>query len=71
MTKLLSVDLKEDPVNTSRRGDEAVRRFREHDEVLFERRHKIHHDEAQLIASAKQGAEELERLFEQDTDITK
>jgi len=50
---------------------EAVRRFREHDEDLLQRQHKIHHDEAQLIASAKQGAQELERLFEQDTSASK
>jgi len=52
-------------------AEEAVRLFRQHDEDLLARQHKIHHDEAQLIASAKQGAEELERLFEQDTDVTK
>ena len=48
-----------------------MRLFRQHDEDLLTRQHKIHHDEAQLIASAKRGAEELERLFEQDTDVTK
>jgi glutathione-regulated potassium-efflux system ancillary protein KefC/glutathione-regulated potassium-efflux system protein KefB len=53
--------------HTKKEADEAVRRFREHDEALLERQHKVHHDEAKLIASAKQGAEELERLFEQDT----
>lgn len=52
-------------------ADEAVRRFRAHDEALLDRQHKIHHDEAQLIASAKQGAEELERLFEQDSAVTR
>lgn len=49
-------------------ADEAVRRFRRHDEQLLAAQHKIHEDEAQLIAAAKQGAEELERLFEEDTD---
>ncbi|HEX9627266.1 MAG TPA: monovalent cation:proton antiporter-2 (CPA2) family protein [Acidiferrobacterales bacterium] len=48
-------------------ADETVQRFREHDEALLERQHKVHHDEAQLIASARQGAAELERLFEQDS----
>ncbi len=48
-------------------AESAVQRFRQHDEALLLRQHKIHHDEAQLIASVKQGAEELERLFEQDT----
>ncbi|MGE5240357.1 MAG: monovalent cation:proton antiporter-2 (CPA2) family protein, partial [Bacteroidota bacterium] len=38
-------------------ASEAVHRFREHDEDLLQRQHKIHHDEAQLIASAKQGAQ--------------
>ncbi|HYA37955.1 MAG TPA: monovalent cation:proton antiporter-2 (CPA2) family protein [Candidatus Methylomirabilis sp.] len=52
-------------------ADEAVRRFREHDENLLQRQHKIYHDEAQLIAAAKQGAEELERLFEQDISASK
>jgi len=52
-------------------ADDAVRRFREHDEDLLQRQHKIYHDEAQLIAAAKQGAEELERLFEQDISASK
>jgi hypothetical protein len=56
--------------HTKKEADEAVRRFREHDEALLDRQHKIHHDEAKLIASAKQGAEELERLFEQDTSFS-
>lgn len=47
-------------------ADEAVRRFREHDEALLLRQHKIYQDEARLIASVRQGAEELERLFEED-----
>jgi len=52
-------------------SNEAVRRFREHDEDLLQRQHKIYHDEAQLIAAAKQGAQELERLFEQDSSASK
>ena len=52
-------------------AEEAVRLFRQHDEGLLARQHKIYHDEAQLIAAARQGAEELERLFEQDTNVTK
>ncbi|MHB8453719.1 MAG: monovalent cation:proton antiporter-2 (CPA2) family protein [Acidiferrobacterales bacterium] len=52
---------------SSAAADSAVQRFRQHDEELLLRQHKIHHDEAQLIASVKQGAEELERLFEEDT----
>ena len=46
--------------------NEAVHRFRQHDEALLERQHKIYHDEARPIAAARQGAEELERLFEED-----
>jgi voltage-gated potassium channel Kch len=52
-------------------ADEAVRLFRQHDEDLLARQHKIHDDEAQIIATARQGAEELERLFGEDTQATK
>jgi len=48
-------------------ADEAVRRFRAHDEALLERQRAFHHDEARLVASAREAAEELERLFEEDT----
>lgn len=48
--------------------EEAARRFRQHDEALLQRQHLVYRDEAQLIASARQGAEELERLFEEDTE---
>ena len=49
-------------------AEQAVRLFRSHDEALLEKQHKIHEDEAQLIAASRQGAEELQRLFEQDAD---
>lgn len=49
-------------------AEESVRRFRKHDEELFATQHKVYKDEAQLIATARQGVEELERLFEQDAD---
>lgn len=52
-------------------AEEAIRRFRRHDEELLATQHKIHKDEAQLIAASRQGAEELERLFEEDTDVVK
>ena len=69
-TFLSSIELARDVLlalgHTEAEANEAVRRFRQHDETLLERQHKIHHDEAQLIASARQGAEELERLFEED-----
>ena len=47
-------------------ADETVHRFREHDDELLQQQHKIYNDEAQLIAAAKEGAQELEQLFEQD-----
>jgi glutathione-regulated potassium-efflux system ancillary protein KefC/glutathione-regulated potassium-efflux system protein KefB len=52
-------------------AEDAVRKFQRHDEALLRKQHLIQHDEAQLIASVKQGAEELERLFEQDTGEVK
>jgi glutathione-regulated potassium-efflux system ancillary protein KefC/glutathione-regulated potassium-efflux system protein KefB len=70
-TFLSSIELARDVLmavgHTEAEANEAVRRFRQHDEALLERQHKIYHDEAQLIAAARQGAEELERLFEEDT----
>ena len=47
-------------------AQESVQLFRQHDEKLLARQHKIHEDEAQLIAASKAGAEELERLFGED-----
>lgn len=74
-TLLSSLELARDVLvalgHSEREADEAIRRFREHDEDQLQRQHKIYHDEAQLIAAAKQGAEELERLFEQDTTASK
>ena len=49
-------------------ADAAARLFRRHDEELLVRQHAIYDDEAQLIAAARAGAAELERLFEQDTE---
>jgi glutathione-regulated potassium-efflux system ancillary protein KefC/glutathione-regulated potassium-efflux system protein KefB len=70
-TFLSSIELARDVLmavgHTEAEANEAVRRFRQHDEALLDRQHKIYHDEAQLIAAARQGAEELERLFEEDT----
>ncbi|MHB8621805.1 MAG: monovalent cation:proton antiporter-2 (CPA2) family protein [Sulfuricaulis sp.] len=69
-TFLSSIELARDVLvalgHSEAEANEAVRRFREHDEALLERQHMVYRDEAQLIASARQGAEELERLFEQD-----
>lgn len=47
-------------------ANEAIRRFRQHDENLLQQQHKIYNDEAKLIAAVQQGAQELERLFEED-----
>ncbi len=70
-TFLSSLELARDVLmalgNNEHKANDAVRRFRLHDEILLERQHKIHHDEAQLIAASRQGAEELERLFEEDS----
>jgi glutathione-regulated potassium-efflux system ancillary protein KefC/glutathione-regulated potassium-efflux system protein KefB len=52
-------------------AQEAVRRFRQHDDDLLARQHKIYKDEAQLIAATRQGAAELERLFEEDAGVAK
>lgn len=69
-TYLSSVDLARDiliglghaPVEAA----ETVAGFRRHDEELLARQHAIFQSEAQRIASAGEGADELERLFEQD-----
>ena len=42
----------------------TVERFREVDEEILRRQHAVQDDEAQLIQTAKEAAEELERLFE-------
>ncbi len=69
-TFLSSIELARDVLvalgHSEAEANEAMRRFRRHDEALLDRQHKIYHDEAQLIAAARQGAEELERLFEED-----
>ena len=44
----------------------TVERFREYDEALVRRQYPFHQNEEQLIASTKEAAEELERVFEQD-----
>lgn len=45
----------------------TVQRFREYDEALIQRQYPFHQDEERLIASTREAAEELERVFEQDT----
>jgi glutathione-regulated potassium-efflux system protein KefB len=50
-------------------AEETVSRFRHYDEELLTRQHQIYEDEAQLIAATREGAEELQRLFEQDSTV--
>ncbi|WP_413206699.1 monovalent cation:proton antiporter-2 (CPA2) family protein [Rhodospirillum sp. A1_3_36] len=45
----------------------TVKLFREHDEALMAEQFEIRHDEEALIASAREAAEELRGLFEQDS----
>jgi len=45
----------------------AVTLFKQHDEAQLEVQHAVHHDEAQLIQTAQQAAEQLKELFEADT----
>jgi glutathione-regulated potassium-efflux system ancillary protein KefC/glutathione-regulated potassium-efflux system protein KefB len=45
----------------------TVSLFRRHDEALMAEQFEIRHDEEALIASAREAAEELRGLFEQDT----
>ena len=46
--------------------EHAIAMFREHDEAQLEAQYAVKHDEAQLIQSAKQAAEQLRELFEAD-----
>lgn len=46
--------------------EQAATRFRAHDEDLLRRQHAFHYDEKQMIATAREAAAELERVFEQD-----
>ncbi|MGE0383823.1 MAG: monovalent cation:proton antiporter-2 (CPA2) family protein [Gammaproteobacteria bacterium] len=48
------------------RAGRAVRTFRDHDEQLLREQHAVQRDEAALVQSARDAAEELRRLFEQD-----
>jgi glutathione-regulated potassium-efflux system protein KefB len=45
---------------------QTIERFRAHDEALILRQYPFHQDEARLIATSKEAAEELERVLEQD-----
>jgi len=62
-TLLSSIELARDVLmalgHTKPEANEAVLRFRQHDEALLERQHKIYHDEAQLIAAARKARKSL------------
>jgi glutathione-regulated potassium-efflux system ancillary protein KefC/glutathione-regulated potassium-efflux system protein KefB len=47
-------------------SDRAVALFRRHDEQQIDAQYAVQHDEAQLIQSAKEAAEQLQGLFEAD-----
>ena len=44
----------------------AVAMFRQHDEELLGRQYGIHEDEAELLQSARQAAQQIREVFEQD-----
>lgn len=46
---------------------QTITRFRSYDEALILRQYPFHQDEARLIATSREAAEELERVLEQDT----
>jgi glutathione-regulated potassium-efflux system ancillary protein KefC/glutathione-regulated potassium-efflux system protein KefB len=45
---------------------EAVRRFRQHDEDLLRAQYAVKEDEAKFLATSREAAQQLERLFEAD-----
>ncbi|HTQ75504.1 MAG TPA: monovalent cation:proton antiporter-2 (CPA2) family protein [Burkholderiales bacterium] len=48
-------------------SDRAMALFRRHDEKQIDAQYAVQHDEAQLIQSAKEAAEQLQGLFEADS----
>ena len=51
-------------------ANNITQRFQAYDEQLLQKQHAIYHDEAQVIASAKQAIVELQNLFEEDSGNT-
>ena len=51
---------------TPARAREAVRRFRQHDEETLAAQYQVKEDEAKFIATTREAAEQLEKLFEAD-----
>ena len=52
-----------------RQVKDTLTKFREHDEELIKKQHPVRDDQEQVIATYKQAAAELERLFEQDIEV--
>ena len=48
-------------------SDRAVTLFRQHDEQRLDAQYAVQHDEAKLIQTAKEAAEQLQELFEADS----
>jgi len=47
-------------------SERAVTLFKQHDEQQLEAQYAVQHDEAQLIQTSKEAAEQLQELFEAD-----
>ena len=47
---------------------EVVRRFRNHDEATLARQYQVKEDDTKFLATSREAAQQLERLFEADTD---
>src|SRR5207245_10828648 len=47
-------------------SERAVSLFKQHDEQRLEAQYAVQHDEAQLIQTSKEAAEQLQELFESD-----
>ena len=51
-----------------RQAREVVRRFREHDEATLAAQYAVKEDEKKFLATSREAAEQLEKLFEADRD---
>jgi monovalent cation:proton antiporter-2 (CPA2) family protein len=47
---------------------EAVRRFRRHDEATLAKQYQVKEDDTKFLATSREAAQQLERLFEADRD---
>jgi hypothetical protein len=48
--------------------EDVLRRFREHDEATLLAQYAVKEDEAKFLATSREAAEQLEKLFEADRD---